>query len=142
MTGGWLRAFGKVCIGYGVRCLICVFVVVWLVSDPKPAKLEPLDDSQGVVLRHWAVLCDSETGLRQALERQLEAKQIGSNLLSRLRCFKRLGEDVVATLDKRDDIRLIRVPRAYQPGTDDLWVSDTDLQSTESARRLRPGPMR
>jgi hypothetical protein len=142
MTGSWLRSFRKICIGYGVRCLICALVVAWLVSDPKPAKLDPLDDSHGVVLRHWAVVCDSEADLRQALKRQWEAKQIGSNLLPQLRCSRGPGEPAVTTLEKRDTIRLIRIPRAYQPGTVDRWVRDADLQSTESANRLRPGPMR
>ena len=142
MTGSWLRAFRKVLIGYGVHCLICVLVVAWLVSDSKPAKLEALDDNHGVVLRHWAVLCDSEADLRQVLERQWEAKQIGGNLLPQPRCSKGPGEPAVTTLKKGDNIRLVRIPRAYQPGTDDRWVSDADLQSTESAQRLRPGPMR
>jgi len=142
MTCSWLRAFRKVCIGYGARCLICVLLVAWLVSDPKPARLEPLDDSHGITLRHWAVVCHSEADLRQALERRWEAKQIGSALLPQLKCSKGPGEPAVTTLEKRDNIRLIRIPRAYRPGTVDRWVRDADLQSMESARMLRPGPMR
>ena len=58
-------------------------VMVFSNANPKQSDKqlsEPLDDSYGVVLRHNAILCRTETGLRQALVLREAAQTVGNRL--------------------------------------------------------------
>lgn len=129
------RAF-KASFGFrtAVRGLPLVLPVLWFCSDANPTqpdkqKSEPLDDSHVIVLRHNAILCKTETGLRQALLLR-EAAQTGGNRLSQLGCHV-WYEAQVSTIQAKDGIRLIKVHRNWSEIRDMYWVSDSDLRSAK-----------
>jgi hypothetical protein len=117
---------------FGVCGLILLLAVLWFFSNANPKQSdkqqsEPLDDSHGVVLQHNAILCETETGLRQALVLR-KAAQTWGNRLPQLGCHV-WYEDQVSTVEAKDGIRLIRVHRNRSEIVDMYWVSDSDLRS-------------
>ena len=137
MTGIVSRAF-KTSFGFrfGVRCLILLLVALWLFSSTNPKQSdqqqsEPLDDGHGLVLRRLAILCKTETGLRQALALR-DAAQTGGNRLAQLGCHIVLHDPMVSTVEARDRIRLIRVRHnSFREIVEMYWVSDSDLRSVK-----------
>ena len=97
---------------------------------------EPLDDSHGVVLRHNAILCRTETGLRQALVLREAARTVG-NRLPQLGCHV-WYEAQVSTVEAKDGIRLIKVHRNWSEIVDMYWVSDSDLRSARKKNLNAP----
>lgn len=136
------RAF-KTSFGFRfvVRGSILFLAVLWLLSNINPKQLdkqqsEPLDDSHGVVLRFNAILCRTETGLRQALVLR-EAAQIGGNRLPQLGCHT-WYEDQVSTVEAKDGVRLVKVRGNCSEIVNLYWVSDSDLRSARKKNLNAP----